>query len=524
MQYKYVFGYLRLSNDDEDKRDESNSIANQRLLIQHYIEDNEEFSNAYIQFWADDGYSGTNYNRPNFKKMMNLVKSRKPCTVIVKDLSRLGRDTITTQDYIEKIFPFLQVRFIAINDGYDSDSSYSNRKDSEVKFKNLVNGIYPEICSKNIKQVFRKYAEAGRYWGSVPPYGYLFTEETPKKLAIDKETAPIVRLIFDRRLAGIGHCDIARELEEKKICTPAVYLRSKGFNCLKNNVRSQWTIRMVKKILENPVYTGVMASHKTERKVVASHECISIPKEEWIYVEGAHEAIVSKEEQQRIVAMIKHQKRDSSKKKKRDKYLFSGKIKCGHCNRAVRIRREFNPPRISCGAIPRKKDSACFEGVSSMAPIEEMVLQLVRRQASITEDTLKQIKQMNEASDVSKLEKKKGTYEKQLEICSHGKMELYEKFASGNLSKDDYLNRKEKIYQKESQYMTRVNELQEKIIEIEARKKKEDSQRLKIFSQYKDLETLSYPIVQELIKVIYFYDPEHIEVIWNYQDEFMEIM
>ena len=202
MQYKYVIGYLRLSQDDEDKNDESNSIKNQRLLIQQFINGNEEFQGAKTVFFSDDGYSGTNFNRPDFKKMMELVKAESSCCVIVKDLSRLGRDTIDTQQYIEKIFPFLLVRFIAINDYYDSSAPLASRKDTEAKFKNLVNGIYPQICSKNIKQVMRKQAEAGKYHGSVPPYGYMFKNEDKTVLHLDREVSGNVRFIFDKRLEG----------------------------------------------------------------------------------------------------------------------------------------------------------------------------------------------------------------------------------------------------------------------------------------------------------------------------------
>lgn len=199
MRYKYILAYLRLSNDDDDKADESNSIKNQRLLIEHFVKNNEELQETEIIFFADDGFSGTNFERPEFKRMITLAKQeQQSCCIIVKDLSRFGRDTITAQNYIEKVFPFLQVRFIAINDYYDSNSSYSNRKDTEVKFKNLINGIYPVICSKNIKQVVRKSGEAGKYLGSVPPYGYLFAENTKTALVVDKETAPVVRMIFDR--------------------------------------------------------------------------------------------------------------------------------------------------------------------------------------------------------------------------------------------------------------------------------------------------------------------------------------
>lgn len=143
MRYDLIFAYLRLSRDDEEKAEESNSIKNQKLLIEHFIKEEPEFEGAKILFFSDDGYSGTNFNRPEFKRMMSQITKNKRICIIVKDLSRLGRDTIEVQNYIEKIFPFLGVRFISINDFYDSSQKPSERKDTEIKFKNLINGIYP---------------------------------------------------------------------------------------------------------------------------------------------------------------------------------------------------------------------------------------------------------------------------------------------------------------------------------------------------------------------------------------------
>lgn len=522
MKYKYILGYLRLSDDDEDKIDESNSIRNQRLLIEYFVRKNEEFNGAEMIFFADDGFTGTSYDRPDFKRMMELVKKERPCCIIVKDLSRFGRDTITTQDYIEKVLPFLQVRFIAVNDYYDSNSAYSGRKDTEVKFKNLINGIYPEICSQNTKQVLRKSAETGKYRGSIPPYGYQFMGDCKTSLILDPEAAKVVRLIFDRRLTGKGYSDIAGELQEKSISTPTAYLNGKGFKCNNTDFLAQWTGAMVKRILVNPVYAGIMARHKTEITVVSSKISVQIPREEWICVEGTHEAIVTKEELDQVAAMVKRQKQTGTVKRRDSKYLFSGKIKCGHCRRAVRMRAEYKIPKISCRTVPRPKDSLCFEGVYSTEPIEKLVLQLIRQQASMAEDTIRRIKEVNKILDIPKLRRRKEAYEGQLRDCTVKKMELYEQFVAGDLTREEYLNQKKEFLEIESQYKAKADRLQEEIVAAEARKAKEKSPDLQAFVRYTDLETLSYLIVQELIKVIYFYDPEHIEIVWNYRDEYME--
>lgn len=284
MQCDFVFAYLRLSRDDKEKMEESNSIKNQRLLIQHFVENQPEFAGAKFFFFVDDGYSGTTFDRPEFKRMMGLITRRKRICIIVKDLSRLGRDTIETQNYIEKIFPFLGVRFISINDFYDSSQKPSERKDTEIKFKNLINGIYPQICSNNIKKVMRKQAEMGQYHGSIPTYGYCFHDGVHTKLHLDMEAASVVRGIFDQRLEGKTYADIARDLNKKEVETPTVYLQRKGWAPEAKKSVKFWDGNLVKLILFNPVYAGLTVRGKTETRVPSKREYRYISREDAIIV------------------------------------------------------------------------------------------------------------------------------------------------------------------------------------------------------------------------------------------------
>lgn len=521
MQYKYVFAYLRLSSDDIDKDDVSNSIKNQKLLIEYFVKNHDELKDAEIVFFVDDGYSGTNFNRPDFKRMMDRIKhSTKSCCIVVKDLARFGRDTITTQNYIEKVFPFLQVRFIAINDYYDSNTSIRDSKDTEVKFKNLINGIYPSICSKNVKQVLRKMGEEGRYWGSIPPYGYLFSDDGNRTLVLDQETAPLVRYIFDRRLAKAGYSEIARELEAKGIPCPYVYLTSKGYACNgKRDIKSLWNRCTIYNIVTNPVYAGVMVNHKTET-ITPSGRCRTIPQNERIYVEGTHEAIVTKAEFEQVAAMIVHND-PPVRRKDNERYLFAGKVRCGYCHRLMRMRPEYKRPKMTCSNI-RMEGSKCFKNYYYMEQLETLLLKMIRQEAEMADNALKQIKEMNKTVDLSKLRRKKGAYEGRLKTCRRQKMELYEKFALGTLSKESYLAKKQEIIKKESEYKEEAAEIGKKIAKAEADKARENSPRLKAFAKYTELEALSYEIVQELVDTIYFYDPEHIEFVFNYQDDYLD--
>lgn len=521
MRYKYVFGYLRLSIDD-DKIDESNSIRNQKLLIEQFIAEIEDFQNAKVQFFSDDGFSGTNFERPAFKRMMEIAKGKDSCCIIVKDLSRLGRDTLNTQDYIEKVFPFMQIRFIAINDYYDSIDTHSSKKDTEVKFKNLVNGIYPQICSKNVKAVMRRRAEQGKYNGSVPPYGMRINEEDQSSLLVDREVSWVVRLIIDEKLAGKRYVDIARLLNEKKIQTPTQYLISKEYSIPTGNVGTMWTTDMVKKIATNPVYTGAIVNHKSENAVVAVKSPISIPREEWIIVPGMHEAIMTMEELDTILGMIKHSKKIRKQHVNRSK--FRGKLRCGYCKRIMRVRTEdkFKNKKISCYTPKQISDAKCYKGLYLVEDLEKLLIELIRHEALIADDTIKKMKEINKTTNISRWKKQLEGYEAKLQKNKLEKMGLYEKYASQELSKAKYIAEKKKVSDRDSVYLKKICDVKAKIKEAEEKKRKVADSKLHSLSKYKQLEELTYEIVQELVDTIYFYDPEHIEVIWNFRDEYVE--
>lgn len=524
MRYKYVLLYLRLSQDDLDKEDESNSIQNQRLLLKCFVEQSEEFKNSEILFFVDDGYTGTNFNRPDFKEMMDFVRKNSSCCIIVKDLSRLGRDTIDMQEYMEKVFPFLQVRFIAINDFYDSNDTLMTRKDTETKFKNLLNGVYPQICSRNVKQTRRAKAKEGNYCGAMPTFGYMFKGEDKKSLVLDKEVSWIVRYIFDERLKGVQYTEIARKLNEKKIITPAEYLLKKGYSPSVKDVLPLWDKGMVKRILVNPTYTGAVVNNKTDNVIVSVKSAKLNPREEWICVPNKHEAIVTEDEMEIVMGMIKtantyHKKLDVPRN------IFRSKVKCGHCNRMLRVRDDRGPERIkmSCRTPSKTSDTKCYRDSILAKDIEKLVLQLVRQQALLSIDTLKKIKEVNKTLDIPRLKKQKSYYEAKIVSGKQKKMDMYELCALGEMPTEGFLKKKEVLSRKECQYKEKVLKLKEKIAAAEEEKQKEQNSFLKKFAQYANLETLSYPIVQELIDMIYFYDPEHIEVIWNYTDEFLKV-
>lgn len=521
MQYDFIYGYLRLSRDDKEKEDESNSIINQKLLIQYFIGQNQEFEGAKVEFFSDDGYTGTNFDRPDFIRMMGKITRNKKICIIVKDLSRLGRDTIETQNYIEKVFPFLMVRFIAINDGYDSSDKISERKDTEAKFKNLVNGIFPQICSQNIKKVMRKQAEMGKFHGSIPTYGYCFKDGVHTELHLDREAATIVRGIFDQRLGGKKYSEIARGLNEKKIETPTRYLQRKGWAPAEKSSLEFWNGEMIKRILLNPVYAGLTVRGKTETRTSAARDSRYIPRSEWICVKGGHDAIVTEQELQLVMDMVPKTGRYRGNTPS-PQNIFVGLVRCGYCKRKMRMRTEYKGIPMYCKSISTATESSCYSGKYTQKDLEQLVLLMIQQQAALAEDTLNQLKKANQTLELPKLRYRKKQYEKKVIISKQQKMELYEQYVEEKITRQTFMEQKQKYAEKEKQYLGKVQELQSEILEGEEEKRKEKSESIHLFLKYKGLEELSYEVLHELIEVIYFYDPEHIEIIWKYRDELLQ--
>ncbi|MCD7885151.1 MAG: recombinase family protein [Lachnospiraceae bacterium] len=522
MKYKYILAYLRLSQDDLDKTDESNSIQNQRLLIQQFVNQKEDLRGTEILYFVDDGYTGTNFERPGFMNMMEELSSGENYCIVVKDFSRLGRDTLQTQNYIEKVFPFMGIRLISINDFFDSSYDSQDAVSTEVKFKNLINGIYPEICSKNVKQALYKRAEKGLYKGSIPPFGYCFYENDNTTLKIDKKAAEIVRIIFDLRLKGKKIREIARLLNEENVVTPSNYMKNKGL--LKNKVASQiWTDKMVRNILYNIVYTGSVENHKSEVVVISQKKSRNIPKEKRICVPDRHEPIISMEEYEKVNAMACHTPNASNKKKEKYKTFFDGKIRCGCCQRKMRIR--AGEPRhknasIYCKTKNFSNEFGCYPHGYKIEYLEQLILELIRKQAECAEDRIQVLDVLTKTTPLSRFKMDEQLLENTLKEYKNKQMIHYDDYVSGRISREEFLKIKEEIKKEEETYKKELSVLIEKMSLLKTQEGKKCE--LEAYSKCSNLERLSYEIVQELIEEIIFYNPNHIEVKWKFKDDFID--
>lgn len=281
--------YLRLSKDDEDKR-ESSSIVSQRRLLLRYA---SEHSLTVIREYSDDGWSGTTFDRPAFQEMIRDIKRGEINLVMTKDLSRLGRDYIVSGQYTELFFPSMNVRFIAVNDGYDSAVSDSDL----IPFKNIINEMYARDISRKIRSSLRTRMEDGSYIGNFAPYGYEKTPGPPVRLVPDPETASTVRRIFSMGADGQTPSQIACLLNLKGVPSPAVFRCAKHPKLSVGNYTSccLWTGNTILKMLHNPVYTGRLIQGKSRKLSFKSRLTVPNPKELWVDAGITHEALVSDE-------------------------------------------------------------------------------------------------------------------------------------------------------------------------------------------------------------------------------------
>lgn len=327
---KFLCGdYLRLSREDGDKL-ESDSIRNQRELIQDYHRKHPEIQ--VVEEYVDDGYSGTNFDRPAFSQMLEDAKKKKINCIIVKDLSRLGRNYIETGRYLEKIFPFMGIRFISINDHYDSADEDRDNDHIIIPFKNLINDAYCRDISIKIRSQLDVKRAHGKFIGSFAGYGYLKDPADKNHLIIDEYAAEIVKLVFNLKMDGMSSQHIAQRLDEMGVLPPMEYKRMCGMNFnsgFRAGADECWSAVSVNRILKNELYTGMMVQGKRKKINYKVKQSRDIAADDWVRVEGTHEAIIPKEMFEQVQGLLELDTRTAPEQDR--VYLFSGFVRCGDC-------------------------------------------------------------------------------------------------------------------------------------------------------------------------------------------------
>lgn len=521
--------YLRLSKEDGDK-DESDSILNQKELIKEYLKSRPDICIHEIR--VDDGYSGVNFERPAFQKVLNDIKERKVNCVIVKDLSRFGRNYIEVGKYIEKIFPYLGVRFIAINDNYDSMAVNNQNDKIAISFKNLINDAYCRDISIKIRSNLEVKRKRGEYVGAFAPYGYKKSDRDKNQLVIDEDAAETVRDIFKMYLQGMSIYKIAKYLNEVGILTPLEYKKSLGskfYTGFKRNEDSKWTHITVVRILKNCVYTGDLVQGKETTPNYKVKKKITKEKNLWNCVENAHEPIVTIENYNNVQRLLKNDTRTSTKEEKL--YCLSGIVKCGDCG--SNMSRKTVPSGKKkfvyyvCGN--HKYNKQCSSHSIRAEQLEQCILNVLNHHIEqvIYMDQVLQVLEKIPYQKNKAVKKNKQIISKQEEIKKYNnlRIHLYEDFQDDLITKEEYKEMKE-IYRRRAETAEiALHQIQKEIASITANNGT-TCQWIESFKECGTIMELSREVVASLIDEVLVYNKKdgerygRIEVHFKYKDAY----
>lgn len=534
--------YLRLSKEDGDMADESNSIINQRYVLRNYVNLRDEFKQFEIREYIDDGYSGKNFERPGIIRLLEDVKSGKVYGVAVKDFSRFGRNYIEVGNYIEKIFPLLDIRFIAVNNEYDSNEYLGETPDLSVAFQNIVYDYFSEESSVKIKNDLLERRLRGNYMASFAAYGYKKSPSNHNRLIIDEEAAFIVRNIFQLYSECGVKAEVARYLNNNNIPTPQEYIKEKqGIRHWKYETEKKfWSGAIIGRILSNPVYIGNTVFHKKEAEEVGSRRQRQFSKEDWMTCEGTHEGIVTAELFKWVNSnSFRANKKASSSGEASEKYdsakycegekrrrgskdsPIKGFVKCGGCKHRM-TRRNRMKASYYCRYYYEVKDEECCSENIKEDELIEIVRNAICSQAMLVAD-VENLKKLQDEIMVKKqldIGKRKKYLEDKIQSCDEKNFELYEKYRAGTITVDEFKALKQRLLEKRTEYM---EDLKQYGKENEIMEKGGDE----IFSAYGGKETISgltREVVEQLISEIYVYNKNKIEIRFKYAGEIEKLL
>jgi len=525
-----VAKYLRLSLEDTDLRtgakEESDSIANQRSLLDDFISGKREFAGAEVVEFCDDGWSGKNFERPGVKEMLEQVKEGRIQCIVVKDLSRFGRDYLTVGNYITRVFPFLGVRFIAVNDGLDS-SRPMDVDSLETSFKTLIYDLYSRDLSRKVRQAHRLLAEKGDFFGTYAPYGYVRDPDNKKRLRIDPEAAAVVRRIF--RMAGEGHntTEIARTLNDGHVPTRMMHKRETG--CSRTEwsqigADNFWTKDAVTTILRDERYLGKNTFGKRTRVEVGSMRMVKAARSEWISVEGTHESIVTREEfdcaQERLRTF---KEMDATRTLGKGRALFK-KVRCGVCGRIMR-RENRKAPYYVCHTPRYVSGCGCPKERMPENELLGVIRMSLRTQAlyAVDADRVWEEKRRGMAGNAENINKAlAGLKNTRGELDNHIRA-LYEKFAFGEMGKEEYLKAKNAAVIKRDEAAAQIQKLEQEL-EMAAGDGPLHNRFADCFRKYAEVKELTGEIIAEVLQEVLIYPGKVLDIVWNYGDDLKQLM
>lgn len=525
--------YLRLSRDDSDVGDvtdregnlksESNSIGNQRELIRAFIHEQQDME--LYDIYVDDGFSGSNFDRPEFKRMISDIEAGKVNCVIVKDLSRFGRDYIESGRYIQKIFPALSVRFIALTDHYDSFQADVSESGIILPVKNFINDSYCRDISTKVKSQFEVKRKNGECIAPFAPYGYKKAENDKSRLVPDEYAADIVRKIFAWKIEGMAISAIAEKLNGLGVLSPKEYKKSTGNykGGFSGAVKSEWSSSTIKRILTNETYLGHMVQGKKEKINYKLKKSVDKPREEWIKVENTHEAVISEDQFQIVQNLLKVDGRVSPVTEKNS--LFTGILFCGDCGEQMikRTNRYKDTCKVHYICSTKNRGDGCSRHSIEEEQLKEIVAEMLRHYANCFLEEKQMFEKALEMetnfesivcydTEIARLKEEQDKY---YSLCSA----LHEDLRQGVVTKEEF----ERLH---GDFKRKASEFEE------AQKKQEDmikelfkngvisAARLKTMQEGSELKEIDRHTLCSMVKAIRVFENKRLEVEFYYMNQY----
>lgn len=531
--------YLRLSVLDNGKKD-ADSMENQKNFLMEYV--NSRPYLVLVDVYADNGFTGTDFERPEFNRLLCDVKNGKINCIIMKDLSRLGRNYVEAGDFIEKIFPFLGVRFIAVNDNYDS-AMLTSSDELGASLKNVVNDVYAKDISRKVGTALKQKRLRGEYIGNYAPYGYLKDPKDKNHLIIDPESAPFVVEIFELRAGGAGIGTITRILNEKGIPSPGRLRFERGIITNNNKKGSDlpWNRHVLSDLLQNVVYIGNLAQGRSGSCLYKGIPFHWTDQSEWDVAEHTHEPIVSMElwtKVQKVTA-----RNSQSARKNYGKYAnlpkrknpYGSLLRCADCGRVIKQVHSYNTSKRSgtvvyynykCPENIELGDTACPKKSIRAVDLDEAVLATLRKQMEVFMDTQEVLKALiaKEKEKTNQIAPGTRLQDIQKEIDRRKSLyaSLYTDLKSGILTQDEYFYAKKRYQEELASLEQELCELQS--VRVKAADAEQGERRWEQFvSRFYKAETLDSMMLDAMVKEIKLYADNHISIEFRYMNEFEEL-
>ena len=527
--------YVRLSIENSGKDDDGDSIENQTSICKEYVEEHPDLK--LYDIYEDNGKKGTNFDRPEFNRLMDDIRAGKVKCVLVKDLSRFGRDYIEAGEYLEKIFPFLGVRFISITDGYDSLTAGDAEGALMIPLKNMINDVYAKDISRKIITSFRARQEKGEYLPAFPPYGYVKSKTKAYRYEVDEEVAPYVRMIFEWKAAGVSHSEICKRLNDMGAVTPARRKVELGIWHAEKYKHTIWHGRTIIDIMKNATYTGTLVYGRMPKSLYQGIKCHRAKPDEWRCIPDAHEAIVSQELFDKVQKIFderseRMQKKWAESKQVRVKIvnLFVKRIYCGDCGKRMRFVKGNNELRDKnfyytnyvCGGYLDSGYRNCTRHSIRYQDVVDAVFAAMQVQMEYALNQEKMMQKLRgtakEHNLIDQYVAKVNYLTQELKKVNSRREGLFESFAEGILDEADYQ------YAKKS-YDEEYASLEKQLSEAKSRKKELDgvltanNEWLQAMHKVEDATELDQDLVNALVKKVLIYEDNRVEVEFKFIEQ-----